>query len=263
MPSYWCSHQHRVELTGEGDAASNRPPPDARFFEAPPADTQPGIRIQNLRKVFKAETGGTKTAVDDLTLNMYEGQITALLGHNGAGKTTTMSIITGLYPPTAGTATVNGCDIVTDIEGVRSSLGLCPQFDVLFDTLTVAEHIFFFCRLKGLSKAAARHEVAAYVKEIDLENKTNAQARTLSGGQKRALSCVIALCGGSKVVVLDEPTSGMDPYKRRHTWDLLLRHKAGRTILLTTHFMEEADLLGDRIAIMSAGKLRYEEEGGG
>ena len=101
-----------------------------------------------------------------------------------------------------------------------------------------------------------KREIDTFVKDLDLEPKRGAYAGTLSGGQKRALSCGIALIGGSKVVILDEPTSGMDPFKRRHTWDLLIKHKRGRTILLTTHFMDEADLLCDRIAIMADGKVK-------
>ena len=105
--------------------------------------------------------------------------------------------------------------------------------------------------------ADAKQEIDTFVKDLDLEPKRRSLAGTLSGGQKRALSVGIAFCGGSKVVVLDEPTSGMDPFKRRHTWDILLRYKSSRTILLTTHFMDEADLLCDRIAILAEGRLRW------
>eukprot|EP00042_Codosiga_hollandica_P058831 m.893246 g.893246 ORF g.893246 m.893246 type:complete len:1835 (+) comp59976_c0_seq1:204-5708(+) len=243
--SYW---------TGSKSIENAREQPNAKAssqdFEEDPVGYEAGIRICNLRKEY-----GEKVAVEGLSLNMYEGQITALLGHNGAGKTTTMSMLVGLYAPTAGTAFIGDSNIVTDSLRARQSLGLCPQFDVLFETLTVEEHLYFFAQLKGATENLAQ-EVDQYVKDLDLEAKRHAFAGTLSGGQKRALSCAIALCGGSKYVILDEPTSGMDPFKRRQTWDVLLKHKKGRTILLTTHFMDEADVLCERIAILSDGKLR-------
>ncbi|GLH10706.1 Multidrug resistance protein homolog 49 [Gryllus bimaculatus] len=197
-----------------------------------------------------------KVAVDNLTLNMYEGQITVLLGHNGAGKTTTMSMLTGMYTPTSGSALVNGYDVVTDIDAARDSLGLCPQHNVLFDELTVREHLYFFGKLKGLTGKELEDEIQKYVRLLQLEPKEHAQSRTLSGGMKRKLAAGVALCGKSKVVMFDEPTSGMDPAARRALWDLLREEKAGRTLLLTTHFMDEADLLGDRIAIMAGGRLQ-------
>ncbi|XP_062556229.1 phospholipid-transporting ATPase ABCA3-like [Armigeres subalbatus] len=225
---------------------------DNNDMEKEPTDKRAGIQIQNMRK----EYGKNKIAVSGLSLNMYEDQITVLLGHNGAGKTTTMSMLTGMFAPTSGTATINGFDITTDMESVRESLGLCPQHNVLFDELTVSEHIEFFARLKGVSKQNIKAEIDHYVKILELEDKIVSQSHTLSGGMKRKLSIGIALCGGSKVVLCDEPTSGMDPSARRALWNLLIKEKKGRTILLSTHFMDEADILGDRIAIMADGVLK-------
>ena len=221
-------------------------------IEKEPMGKHAGIQIRGLRKVFNK----SKVAVTGLNLNMFEDQITVLLGHNGAGKTTTMSMLTGMFSPTSGTALINGCDIRKNIDGVRQSLGLCPQHNVLFNELTVAEHITFFCRLKGVPKSKVKEEIKKYVELLELQDKENAQAHTLSGGMKRKLSIGVALCGNSKVVLCDEPTSGMDPSARRALWDLLQREKAGRTILLSTHFMDEADILGDRIAIMAEGDLK-------
>ncbi|KAL9700793.1 hypothetical protein quinque_004234 [Culex quinquefasciatus] len=226
-------------------------PVDQKTIEPDPPIQRAGVRIINLRKVYKK-----KVAVEGLDLNMYEGQITVLLGHNGAGKTTTMSMLTGMFSPTAGTAFVNNHDIRTDIEGVRRSLGLCPQHNVLFNELTVAEHIRFFSRLKGVANGDVPAEIDKYVNLLELTDKANAQSRTLSGGMKRKLAVGMALCGGSKVVLLDEPTSGMDPSARRALWDLLQKEKSGRTVLLSTHFMDEADVLGDRIAILAEGSLK-------
>lgn len=222
------------------------------FIEAYPKGKNAGIQMKALRKVY----GNKKVAVEGLNLNMYDDEITVLLGDNGAGKTTTMSMLTGMFPPTSGTAVVNGSDIRSDIAGVRQSIGLCPQHNILFDDLTVREHIIFFSKLKGLTDAEADMEVLKFVEILELQPKIDAQSKTLSGGMKRKLSVGVALCGGSKVVLCDEPTSGMDPAARRALWDLLQQEKRGRTICLSTHFMDEADVLGDRIAILHGGELK-------
>ncbi|XP_058835896.1 phospholipid-transporting ATPase ABCA3-like isoform X2 [Topomyia yanbarensis] len=211
-----------------------------------------GIKILGLTKVFK----GSEVAVKDLTLNLYEDQISVLLGHNGAGKTTTMSMLAGMFPPTSGTAIVNGFDIRYNIKKLRNTLGLCPQHNILFDELTVVEHIRFFSKLKGVTDDVISTEINKYLKLLELEEKKDALSQTLSGGMKRKLSMAIALCGGSKVVLCDEPTSGMDPAARRLLWNLLQQEKVGRTILLSTHFMDEADILGDRVVIMASGDLK-------
>uniref|UniRef100_A0A671T8I6 ABC transporter domain-containing protein n=1 Tax=Sinocyclocheilus anshuiensis TaxID=1608454 RepID=A0A671T8I6_9TELE len=226
------------------------------FIEEEPAGLVSGVKIKHLAKVFKVGNK-TKEAVRDLTLNMFEGQITVLLGHNGAGKTTTLSMLTGLFPPSGGRAYINGYDIYQDMALIRRSLGLCPQHDVLFDNLNVREHLLFYTQvLKGYPRKKIPDEVDRILRILNLEDKRHARSKTLSGGMKRKLSIGIALIGDSKVVMLDEPTSGMDPSARRATWDLLQGENRGRTILLTTHFMDEADLLGDRIAIMASGELQ-------
>jgi ATP-binding cassette, subfamily A (ABC1), member 3 len=178
-------------------------------YETEPKNKTAGIRIENLRKVFDND----KVAVEGLNLKMYEDQITVLLGANGAGKTTTMSMITGMIEPTSGTAIVNGKDIRKDMNSIRSSIGFCPQHNILFEDLTVREHITFFSLLKGLHKDDVNREVEKYVKLLKLENKIDVQARGLSGGMKRKLSVGIALCANSKIVLFDEPSSGVDPGK--------------------------------------------------
>uniref|UniRef100_A0A8C1ZLD1 P-type phospholipid transporter n=1 Tax=Cyprinus carpio TaxID=7962 RepID=A0A8C1ZLD1_CYPCA len=206
----------------------------------------------NLVKIYKK---GAKLAVNHLNIKFYEGQITSFLGHNGAGKTTTMSILTGLFPPTAGTIYVKGMDIRTDMDMIRRTLGVCPQHNVLFDILTVEEHVWFYGRMKGMSMGEVKKEINSLLEDVGLQHKRHEQTKNLSGGMQRKLSVAIAFIGGSKVVVLDEPTAGVDPYSRRGIWDLLLKYRQGRTIILSTHYMDEADLLGDRIAIISQGKL--------
>lgn len=253
-PSYWCGHPRTV-LGKEDEDHDPEKALKTEYFEAEPENLVAGIKIKHISKVFKVGNKG-KAAVRDLNLNLYEGQITVLLGHNGAGKTTTLSMLTGLFPPTSGRAYINGYEISQDMAQIRKSLGLCPQHDVLFDNLTVAEHLCFYAQLKGLSRQKCPEEVKQMLHILGLEDKRDARSRFLSGGMKRKLSIGIALIAGSKVLMLDEPTSGMDAISRRAIWDLLQQQKSDRTILLTTHFMDEADLLGDRIAIMAKGELQ-------
>uniref|UniRef100_A0A8B9TLI8 P-type phospholipid transporter n=1 Tax=Anas platyrhynchos TaxID=8839 RepID=A0A8B9TLI8_ANAPL len=220
--------------------------------EKTPTGLIPGVCVQNLVKIF---ANRPKPAVDGMNITFYEGQITAFLGHNGAGKTTTMSILTGLFPPTSGTVLIGGLDIQTHMDSIRQQLGMCPQYNILFNHLTVAEHILFYSQLKGRSRDEAEQELEMMLEDMGLTHKRNEEAQKLSGGMQRKLSVAIAFVGEAKVVVLDEPTSGVDPYSRRSIWDLLLKYRSGRTIILSTHHMDEADILGDRIAIISQGKL--------
>ncbi|KAB0401470.1 hypothetical protein E2I00_009254 [Balaenoptera physalus] len=254
LPSYWCGHPRTV-LGKEKEDDDPEKVLRTEYFEAEPEDLVAGIKIKHVSKVFRVGNKG-KAAVRDLNLNLYEGQITVLLGHNGAGKTTTLSMLTGLFPPTSGRAYISGYEISQDMAQIRKSLGLCPQHDVLFDNLTVAEHLYFYAQLKGLSRQKCPEEVKRMLHILSLEDKRDSRSRFLSGGMRRKLSIGIALIAGSKVLMLDEPTSGMDAISRRAIWDLLQQHKRDHTILLTTHFMDEADLLGDRIAIMAKGELQ-------
>ncbi|TDH07266.1 hypothetical protein EPR50_G00104130 [Perca flavescens] len=271
IPRPWYFPLSKSYWFGEKEGKSNSVPlsrrgnPEAVCIEEEQAHLQPGlyieeelahlelsVSIENLVKVYRH---GKKLAVDGLTLNFYEGQITCFLGHTGAGKTTTMSILMGLFPPTSGTAYILGRDIQTELSAIRQSLGVCPQHNVLFSMLTVEEHIWFYGRLKGLSEQQVKDEVEQVLQDTGLLHKRSARANTLSGGMQRKLSVALAFVWGSKVVILDQPTAGVDPYTRRVIWDLLRKYRPGRTIILSTHHMEEADILGDRIAIISHGKL--------
>uniref|UniRef100_H2Z848 ABC transporter domain-containing protein n=1 Tax=Ciona savignyi TaxID=51511 RepID=H2Z848_CIOSA len=264
MKSYWLDTPPRqkyinIESTGENENEAFNGQSingtDKEYFEDEPDNLRRVVEIKGLRKVFKSGTK-EKVAVDNLSINMYEGQITVLLGHNGAGKTTTMSMLTGFFPPSSGEASIMGHNITDDMKGVRKSLGLCPQFNILFDLLTVDEHLYFFARLKGVPVTEVQQECDGMRDILKLNDKASAQSCTLSGGMKRKLSVGIALSAGSKYVILDEPTSGMDPAARRAIWDVLQIYRTKCSILLSTHFMDEADLLGDRIAIMADGRLR-------
>eukprot|EP00981_Chlorochromonas_danica_P014239 scaffold7589_cov238-Ochromonas_danica.AAC.1 len=207
------------------------------------------VRIKHLGKTYP----DGKVAVRDFSLTMLEGQITCLLGHNGAGKSTTISTLTGMTEATMGDVFVYGYYLGKELPAIRQLTG--PQQNVLFPILTVWEHLIFFGKLKGLSGQALQSHVEEMIQEVGLTEKRNIQSQALSGGMKRKLCLAMALIGDPKFVLLDEPTSGMDPYSRRATWELLQKHKEGRVMLLTTHFMDEADTLADRIAIMSEGVL--------
>ncbi|XP_043073525.1 retinal-specific phospholipid-transporting ATPase ABCA4 [Puntigrus tetrazona] len=222
------------------------------FFEPEPEGLLIGVSVQELVKVYSKSS---RPAVDCLNMNFYEGQITSFLGHNGAGKTTTLSILTGLFPPTSGTAYIYGKDIRTEMDTIRQSLGMCPQYNILFNHLTVEEHILFYSLMKGRDHKEAMQELENMLEDLELPHKRDEEAQNLSGGMQRKLSVAMAFVGGSKVVILDEPTSGVDPYSRRSIWDLLLKYRTGRTVILSTHHMDEADLLSDRVAIISKGKL--------
>ncbi|KAB7503120.1 Protein lin-52-like protein, partial [Armadillidium nasatum] len=215
----------------------------------------PGIKIRGLRKEFKTLNGVVKVAVENVNLTCFKGHCTVLLGHNGAGKTTTMSMLTGIYAPSKGYAELGGWNIKTSLKEARSQLGLCPQQNTLFSELSVKEHLIFFARLKGLSKKEAKKETKIFLQKLLLSEKKNRYGSELSGGMKRKLCLAIALIGGSKIVILDEPSSGLDPESRRWVWEIVQEERASRTVLLSTHHMEEAEVLGDRIAIMANGKV--------
>uniref|UniRef100_A0A9J7Y6D6 P-type phospholipid transporter n=1 Tax=Cyprinus carpio carpio TaxID=630221 RepID=A0A9J7Y6D6_CYPCA len=243
QPSYWLKPMPQPSQVPD----SGNP-----FFEPEPEGLIIGVSVQDLVKVYSKNS---RPAVDCLNMNFYEGQITSFLGHNGAGKTTTLSILTGLFPPTSGTAYIYGKDIRTEMDAIQQSLGMCPQYNILFNHLTVEEHILFYSLLKGRDRKEAMQEVENMLEDLGLPHKRNEEAQNLSGGMQRKLSVAMAFVGGSKVVILDEPTSGVDPYSRRSIWDLLLKYRTGRTVILSTHHMDEADLLSDRVAIISKGKL--------
>ncbi|KAM6964539.1 LOW QUALITY PROTEIN: cholesterol transporter ABCA5 [Tautogolabrus adspersus] len=260
-PSYWSKRRKRyVEVSSvyndtegkggpSGDESIEPVSPEFRGKEA--------IRIHNIHKVYK-EKDNVVEALRGLTFDIYEGQITALLGHSGAGKTTLMNILCGICPPTNGSATIYGSPVaeIADASEMKQLVGICPQFNIIFDVLTVEEHLRIFAAIKGIPPADIDAEVTKVLKDLDLEKIMTAQAKNLSGGQKRKLSVGIAILGDPKILLLDEPTAGMDPCSRHQVWSLLKSRRAGRVTVLSTHYMDEADILADRKAVISQGQLK-------
>ncbi|XP_077406752.1 cholesterol transporter ABCA5 [Vanacampus margaritifer] len=259
-PSYWSKRSKRyVEVSSLYDAEANGAPGGSRSEEpvSPEFRGREAIRITNISKVYHDKDNNVE-ALRGLTLDIYEGQITALLGHSGSGKSTLMNILCGICPPSAGWAAIYGSPVseIADGPEMRRLVGVCPQFNILFDVLTVDEHLRIFAAIKGIPPANVDAEVSKVLQDLDLEKIMTAQAKNLSGGQKRKLSVGIAILGDPKILLLDEPTAGMDPCSRHQVWSLLKSRRAGRALVLSTHYMDEADILADRKAVISQGRLK-------
>ena len=216
-----------------------------------PKDT---FRIRNLVKQF----GDGKIAVNHVDLNFYKNEIFALLGHNGAGKTTMISMLTGLYEATSGEAIYDGTNVLSpdNIDLFRRRVGICPQHDVLFMDLNIREHLRMFAIFKEVPPENVEAEVNKSVSDFQFEDIQNTIVKNLSAGQRRKLSIAISLIGGSEIIFLDEPSSGMDITSRRNLWEILKRQSDNKIIILTTHYMEEASVLGKRIGIINLGKMK-------
>ncbi|GAB4822597.1 hypothetical protein N2152v2_009643 [Parachlorella kessleri] len=218
------------------------------------------IVVQELWKVFPRAGGNKeKAAVRGLNLVINRGECFGLLGPNGAGKSTTINLLTGFLEPSAGTAWVEGHDIRNEMPAIYSLMGVCPQDNLLWDTLTPREHLLFYGRLKGLKGAELDAAVSAGLGSVNLfrGGVSNKQVSTFSGGMKRRLSVAIALIGSPAVVYLDEPSTGLDPASRHNLWGVVKEAKRGRGIILTTHSMEEATVLCDRLGIFVNGQLVF------
>uniref|UniRef100_A0A673IBJ2 Cholesterol transporter ABCA5 n=1 Tax=Sinocyclocheilus rhinocerous TaxID=307959 RepID=A0A673IBJ2_9TELE len=260
QPSYWSKRRKRyVEVSSVYEGEVNGTPVNDESVEAisPEFRGKEVIRICNIRKIYR-EKDTKVEALRGLTFDIYEGQITALLGHSGAGKSTLMNILCGICPPTEGTATIYGSPVAEIAEGaeMKQLVGICPQFNIIFDVLTVEEHLRIFAAIKGILPSDIDSEVRKVLRDLDLEKIMDAQAKNLSGGQKRKLSVGIAILGDPKILLLDEPTAGMDPVSRHQVWSLLQSRRAGRVTVLSTHYMDEADILADRKAVISQGQLK-------
>lgn len=202
------------------------------------------------------EVANRKSALNNFCLCLKKNEIFGLLGPNGAGKTTFFSILTGIYEPTSGNAWVSGESILNNINKVQEKIGYCPQFDILWNELSILEHLDFYSKLKNVDEKQRRLIIDTTLEKTLLKPYKNYLVKELSGGMKRRLSLGISLVGNPSLVFLDEPTTGLDPENKRQIWDILSTCKEGKSMILTTHIMEEAEVLTDRIGIIINGELK-------
>ena len=265
-PSYWGCKKRKAYLLKEEKPLQdneelmldNRPSTNDNFqsedIYKEMIDPKDSFKIREIVKKF--DDG--KVAVNHVSLNLYKNEIFALLGHNGAGKTTLISMLTGLYEATEGEAIYDNINILLpeNVSTFREKIGICPQHDVLFNDLDIREHLGLFAIFKGVSAHSVEAEINKIIKDFQLEEVQFTLAKNLSAGQRRKLSIAISLVGGSEVIFLDEPSSGMDITSRRNLWEILKRQSDNKIIILTTHYMEEASVLGNRIGIINLGKMK-------
>eukprot|EP01071_Lankesteria_metandrocarpae_P011784 Lankesteria_metandrocarpae@DN5469_c0_g1_i2.p1 len=258
--NYWMGKRHKVE-SSFSDSEEGTPQSDSTMIQCLPRKSKKVVEVKSLKKTFKSRNLMFKrcdvAAVNGVSLEICEGEIFALLGHNGAGKTTMISMMIGLLNATSGTTTVDGYDIQTETDMARERIGFCPQYDIVYTNLTVYEHLNLYSMLRCDGSYSDRmEEINDILNLLELQERKDNNCRDLSGGQKRRLSIGIALVGSAKAVFLDEPASGLDPFTRRALWETLKRMRGRRAILMTTHMMEEAEFLGDRIGIMAGGTMQ-------
>ena len=208
------------------------------------------VQTKGLTKKYK-----DLTAVDSLDLEVEQGELFSLLGVNGAGKTTTIRMLCCLAKATSGEAWVMGKNCDSDKTAVKSMIGISPQDTAVAESLTVRENLLFMCRVYGFDKQKSRDRTAELIDTFGMQKVADSRAKTLSGGWKRKLSIAMALIGEPQVLFLDEPTLGLDVLARRELWREIQSLKGKLTIILTTHYMEEAQQLSDRIGIMIEGRL--------
>ncbi|GAA1718649.1 ATP-binding cassette domain-containing protein [Kribbella yunnanensis] len=213
------------------------------------------IEARGLVRTFKTRRGPVQ-AVQGVDLAVADGEIVGFLGPNGAGKTTTMRMLATLIQPTSGTATVAGCDLAKDPVGVRRRIGYVPQSGSTLPEAIAGDEVVDHARLYGVPKAEAAARGQRLFEELDLQGLWRRQCKTLSGGQRRRLDIVMGLIHDPKLIFLDEPTTGLDPQARANLWEHIRGLRArGATIFITTHYLDEADALCDRILVIDHGKI--------
>lgn len=215
-------------------------------------DGDPVIEVTGLSKAYD----GGVSALTDVSFTVPTGSVLGLLGHNGAGKTTTVQILSTLIPPTSGRVRVAGYDVVDQADEVRDSIGVTGQSACLDELLTGRENLMLFGRLRGMRRRAARQRADELIEQFELGHAANRPVQTYSGGMRRRVDIAIGLVTTPKVLFLDEPTTGLDPRSRLQVWELVSSLAAqGVTVLLTTQYLEEADVLSNSIVILNAGRV--------
>ncbi|XP_027374939.1 ATP-binding cassette sub-family A member 10 isoform X1 [Bos indicus] len=255
--SFWSQHKNTHHEVFGNEMNSELSCDDSFEPVSPEFHGKEAIRIRNLRKEYKGKPEKVE-ALQGICLDVYEGQLTAILGHSGAGKSSLLSILGGWSACTEGSATIYNTQLseIINMEEIRNYTGFCPQFNIYFDFLTVRENLRLFAKIKGIPPKEVEQEVKGIMMELDMHNIQDVIAKELSGGQKRKLTFGIAILGDPQVLLLDEPTAGLDPFSRHLVWNFLKERKTNHTILFSTQFMDEADILADRKVFLSNGKLR-------
>ncbi len=212
------------------------------------------IETTNLTKKYK-----DKTAVNSLNLTVNKGELYALLGVNGAGKSTTIKMLSCLVPPTSGDALLLNNSIVSESARVKQLINVSPQETAVAEKLSVRENLELIARIYGADRKSAKCKADDMIEKFDMQEIQNSRAKTLSGGWQRRLSIAMALISEPEILFLDEPTLGLDVLARRELWSVIEKLKGKITIILTTHYLEEAESLSDRIGIMAKGELKAED----
>ena len=210
------------------------------------------VRVRGLVKHYRDGTEANR----GIDLDVRRGEILSILGPNGAGKTTFLRQLTSELRPTSGSIEILGIDAIAHPQQVKRQMGITPQEAGIFETLTVREHLELFACLKGVAKSEARKSAAEVIHQLDLESEARKRVGHLSGGQRRRILIGLALLGSPPLLVLDEPTTGLDPVSRRTTWEVIRSAvNRGTTVILSTHYIEEAENLSHRIGIISEGRM--------
>jgi len=218
--------------------------------------TMNALSIKNISKVFQTPQKKDFTAVDNVSLEIAPGTIHGLLGPNGAGKTTLISMISGILLPTSGSIEIFGTDVVNDTEKAKQMLGVVPQELVVEMAFTVEEVLHYFSGMYGVPLSERKTRIAAALEDLSLTDKAKDRARSLSGGMKRRLMIAKAILHKPKLLILDEPTAGVDVALRQKIWSLVRRlNSEGTTIVFTTHYLEEAEELCENITLINHGKI--------
>ena len=216
----------------------------------------PAVSIAHISKIFSRSKNIPLHALDDITLTIEPGAIYGLLGPNGAGKSTLINVISGVLLPTSGTLEVFGVDVVKDPVGVKQLLGVVPQEVVVEMAFTVEEVLYYFCGMYGVPASQRQARITSVLEELSLSDKQHERARSLSGGMKRRLMIAKAVLHKPKLLILDEPTAGVDVELRQRIWAMVRRLKAeGTTIVFTTHYLEEAEQLCDMVSVINHGRV--------